>query len=276
MKLGLFQLKNTLDIVPAIAQQYGKDLVARVPCASDGIDIDKINSCPLPLNVNVLWKGGKGRFTMPTDITPYKEDFDKGYYANLTHIPYLTSPQNETIPWGVNYTPEMELSMIKYHSKQVGSKLVSHSGTEMPVSAGIARYYLREIKDFGRLAQFDLFWKPSNGLWLADDAKVALAIEELKRLKRAEIPNFVYTIHINARRSNLALYPIIIEAIRHYIDYPIVVNEIGFNDTEAALVTDFTKMLKKQDIHTVIGFNDARTWAVRWTEEMIAAFLAFA
>jgi hypothetical protein len=274
MKIGLFQIDDTLDIVPEIAKKYGKKLIARVPCASDTGDVDKLNSCTLPLNVNTLWQGGESRFLIPTDIKQYKEDFRKSYYAKLTRIPYLTSVQNEAIPWGQNYTPEMMVKMVQFHSTMVGDNLVTHAGTEMPVSAGIAVSYLTETGDIPRLTQFKSVWKLPD-LWMADSTKTALAVEEMKLLKKAAISNFVYTIHINARRSNLALYPLILEAIRYYIDYPIVVNELGFNEPDAALVTDFMNMLKHHKIDTVIGFNDARTWAVKWTDKMLAAFIAF-
>jgi hypothetical protein len=274
MKIGLFQIDDTLDVVPEIAKKYGKKLIARVPCASDTGDVEKLNSCTLPLNVNTLWQGGESRFLIPTDIKQYKEDFRKSYYAKLTHIPYITSVQNEAIPWGQNYTPEMMVKMVQFHGAMVGDNLVSHAGTEMPVSAGICTAYLTEIGDIPRLTQFKSVWKLPD-LWMADSTKTALAVHELKLLKKAAIPNFVYTIHINARRSNLALYPLILEAIRYYIDYPIVVNELGFNEPDAALVTDFMTMLKHHKIDTVIGFNDARTWAVKWTDKMLAAFIAF-
>lgn len=275
MKLGLFQIDNTLTVVPEISKEYGANLIARVPCACYTGDIARLNEFKLPLNINALWKGGKDRFLMPTDIKQYKEDFRKGYYNKLSFAPYLTSVQNEAIPWGQNYTPEMMVKMVQFHSEMIGDKDVTHAGTEMPVSAGIAVAYLTEIGDITRKNKFIEDWKAA-GLWMADSTKTALAVEELKLLQKAAIPNFVYTLHINARYSNLNLYPLILEAIRYYIDYPIIVNELGFNTTETNLVSDFMQMLKHHKITTVIGFNDARTWAVKWTDAQLNVFMLFA
>jgi hypothetical protein len=275
MKLGLFQIDNTLDVVPVIAEKYNAKLIARVPCASDTGDVEKLNEFVLPLNVNTLWKGDKGRFLIPIDIEQYKADFRQGYYSKLTNIPYLTSVQNEAIPWGQGYTPEMMVRMVHFHSIMVGDNFVTHAGTAMPLHASITRAYLTEIGDTKRLSDFDAGWK-AGGLWLSDDTKTALALKELALFKKAAIPNFKYTIHANARRSNVDLYPVMIEAIRHYIDCEIIFNEVGFNTTETAVVTDFMNMLKHHKITTVIGFNDARTWAIKWTDAMLHAFMAFA
>lgn len=288
MKIGWKKIDGKLKDAVDLSKQYNKTVIGRVLASSDGQGWDQINLCTLPLNVNLLWLGGDKSEIMPLDTQGYKPSIVKEedtemwqyrlnyskFYQQLTGNIFLASVQNEAVSWNANYSPSTMAKMVKFHATNLPDSLISHSGTSMILWAGMTQQYLIDTKQDDKLATYRAQWAKAV-LGFPEHDKVKLALDEIKAINRLNIPNFIYTVHFNGRETTLPCIPVMMEALRYYTSYPVAVNELSLYSYSTPLVTALMKAFRKEDVSIVLGFCGPKYWALQWTDEQIAAYMAF-